>query len=222
MPASRLILAAAATAILAVAAPAGAATITAPPCVLTVDSVGDVPLVGTGFTPGALVNIARASSTSPTPTPFTTAMADAAGNFATTASAPPFNPFSRKLQTFQVGAADSLNPANVATTSFQQVRAGYEFKPSSGRPSRIVTHTARGFRPGKNTWLHLRFGGRTIRTVKLGKATAPCGIVTKRLPLLPARSRRGTWRYYVDQKQAYSATTRPQATSGLRITTVFR
>jgi hypothetical protein len=221
---ARRILAAAspAAALLLVGAPAHAATLTTLPCVPYVAGEKNMPLSANGFTPGSLVTIKSAPKGTTTAQYLASGTADAVGNFVTTAFAPSFNPFSRKLQTFGLVATDNVNPALVASVVYQQVRPGYDFNPSSGRPTRIVTHTARGFAPGKTVYLHLRFGGRTIRTVKIGRANAPCGVATKRLALLPARARRGTWRYYVDQKTTFSATTRPQARSGLLISTVFR
>jgi hypothetical protein len=181
-----------------------------------------MPITAMGFTPGSLVTVKAAPKGTPTPLYIASGTADATGTFSTVTYPPSFNPFSRTLQTFGLVATDNINPALIAYAIYQQVRPGYDFNPSSGRPTRIVTHTARGFTPGKNTWLHVRFGGRTIRNVKLGRASAPCGVVSRRLPLLPARSRRGNWTLYVDQKKTFSASTRPQARSGIRITAVFR
>ncbi len=225
MPVRRTLVAAVAIAgsALAVAAPAHAATLTTlVPCVPYDAGVRNLPIAGTGFTPGGRVTIQSAPKGSTTPTFLTGADVDPAGNFTIAALPPSFNPFSRKLQTFGLLATDGTNPALVAVASYQQVRPGYDFNPSSGRPARKVTHTARGFAPGKTVYLHLRFGGRTIRTVSLGSASAPCGVATKRLALLPTRSRRGTWKYYVDQSKTFSASTRPQARSGLIIRTVYR
>ena len=114
------------------------------PCVRTADGVGTVPIAGTGFTPGSSVSLR-----SEPPGVFTSAVTDAAGNFATTVSAPSFNPFSRSLQTFALGATDGVNPALVATTTYQQVRVGYTTNPSTGRPTRRATHTVRGFSPAR-------------------------------------------------------------------------
>src|ERR687890_1364094 len=77
----------------AVAAPAAAATIQTLPCNVDTRVTGakSVPLVGAGFTPGASVTIQTASAAAPTPTFLASAQADAAGNFATTASPPLFN-----------------------------------------------------------------------------------------------------------------------------------
>jgi hypothetical protein len=218
MPARRILVAAASAAtVLVIAAPAGAATVTTLPCVRTVDGSGTLPIAGTGFTPGSNVNVRSAPEGV-----FTSAVADAAGNFSASTSTPSFNPFARQLQTFTLGAQDGTNPALVATTTYKQVRVGYSTNPSTGRPTRIATHTVRGFVPGKNVYLHFRFGGQTKRNVKVGRANSPCGIASKRMALLPVRSRTGLWTVYVDHSATYSKSTQPQLKYTLRISTIFR
>ena len=215
MTASRRILAAAtsAAATLAVAAPAHAATVTTLPCIPVVSSLSsepNMPITGTGFTPGALVTIRYASVQSPTPTYLTSATADPAGNISVAAVAPIFAKFNTQLQTFGISATDGVNPALVAATQYKQVRVGYTTNPSTGRPTRSAVHTVRGFPVGVNVYLHFRFQGQTKRNVKVGKTTGPCGIASKRMRLLPTRSRPGTWTVYVDQSPQFHKTTRPQ------------
>lgn len=200
----------------ALAAGAQAATLSTTPCVRTANGVGTVPIAGAGFTAGSSVSIR-----SEPPGVFTSAVTDAAGNFATTSTAPSFNPFARSLQTFALTATDAVNPALVATTKYKQVRFGYTTNPSSGRPTTKATHTVRGFRPGKSIYLHFRFGGQTKRNVKLGRADSPCGVASRRMALLPTRSRPGVWTVYADQAATYSKSTRPQLKYSFRITRTF-
>jgi hypothetical protein len=196
----------------AAAAPAAAATIQTLPCNVDTRVVGakTVPLVGSGFTPGALVTIQTSSAVAPSPTFLTSAQADAAGNVKTVASPPSFNRFDTQEQAFNLVATDQANPAIVATAQFDQVRLGYSTNPSTGRPTRRATHTVRGFPVGQPVWLHYRFGGKTRRNVSLGAARAPCGKAERRMTLLPTRSRRGRWTVYVDQAKRYSTVTKPQ------------
>lgn len=209
MQAARRTIAAASTAatVLALATPAHAATITAPPCVA---SVGTVPISGTGFTPGSLVTVKYATSATGTPSYLTSATADVAGNFTASAGAPSFNPFSRNLQTFTIGAGDNVNPALTAFGSFKQVRVGYSTNPSTGNPRIQATHTVRGLTPGRNTYLHFRYHGATKRNIKLGTADSPCGIASKRMRLLPTTSHPGEWTVYADQAATYHRGTQPQ------------
>jgi hypothetical protein len=196
----------------ALAAPAAAATIQTLPCNVDTRVTGakTVPLVGAGFTPGAFVTIQTNSTVAPSPTFLASAQADAAGNFATTASPALFNKFDTQEQTFNLIATDQANPAIVATAQFQQVRLGYVTNPSNGRPGRRATHTVRGFPIGKPVWLHFRYQGKTRRNVSLGSTQAPCGKAERRMRLLPTRSRPGRWTVYVDQVRKYSARTKPQ------------
>jgi hypothetical protein len=215
MTASRRILAVAvsAAATLALAAPADAATVTTLPCIPVVSSLSsepNMPITGTGFTPGALVTIRYASVQSPTPTYLTSATADPAGNITVAAVAPIFAKFNTQLQTFGLSATDGVNPALVAVTQYKQVRVGYTTNPSTGKPTRSANHTVRGFPVGVNVYLHFRFQGKTKRNIKVGKTTGPCGIASKRMRLLPTRSRPGTWTVYVDQSAQFHKTTRPQ------------
>ena len=213
MTAARRILAAASStaAVLAPAGAAGAATVATPPCVLSANGVvANQTITGAGFTPGALVTLRTATNNRPAPAFLTSATADPAGSFNATVGPPSFTPVSRRLQTFTLGAFDGVNPALVAIAQYKQVRVGYTTNPSTGKPSRTATHTVRGFTPGKNIYLHFRFQGQTKRNVKVGKANTPCGIASRRMALLPTRSRPGTWTVYADQKASYSNKTRPQ------------
>jgi hypothetical protein len=207
MPQARRILTAAlaAAAVLAGAAPAHAATVVTQPCVVSISSASlqNQAVTGTGFTPGALVTIRYASKQNPTPTYLTSTTADPAGNFSVATSPASFNKFDTQKQSFVLGASEDANPANAATTTYQQVRLGYRTNPSTGKPTRSALHTVRGFPPGKKTYLHFRFGGKTKRNVLLGTTSSPCGIVTKRMSLLPTKSHPGTWTVYVDQVPAY-------------------
>lgn len=219
MPASRRILAvvAAAAAVLASAASADAAILTTTACVRTAEGVeSTMPITGTGFTPGSSVTLRSSPSGV-----LTTAVTDAAGSFSATPAPPSFNPFGRKLQTFRITATDDANPAIVAATTYKQVLVSYSTSPATGRPTRRATHTVRGFFPGKNIYLHFRFNGQTKRNVRIGRANSPCGVASRRMPLLPTRSRPGTWSVYADQAAVYSKTTTPQLKYTFTITRTF-
>src|SRR6201999_882937 len=106
-------------------------------------------------------------------------------------------------QSFALVATDDTNPAINATDTYQQVRLGYRTNPATGKPSHSALHTVRGFPPGKTTYLHFRFGGKTKRNMLLGVTSSPCGVVSKRFALLPTKSHPGTWTVYVDQSPVY-------------------
>lgn len=194
--------------------PAHAATVDTPSCI----RVGQgQPISGTGFTPGARVILSTTHSTQPSPRFSTEVTADPAGNFVTMSSPPPFDPFRRTLQTFELTATDGTNPANTATATFQKVLAGYFISSGFDRPTSKITHTARGFEPGRNVYVHFRFGGKTRRSVKIGKAKGACGVTSRRFSRLPTRVRVGKWTTYADQRRRYSRKTEPQARITFRI-----
>jgi hypothetical protein len=227
MPYSRRVLAAASVAAVlgaaASAAPANAATLTIPPCVVDYGPppLKSVPILGQGFNPLGLVNLVYASTANPTPQPLATATADAAGSFQGTTLPLPFKSDTTTKQTFTIAATSAANPALTAFKQFQQVRFGASAKPSSGRAKRKVRYTARGFTPGKAVYMHFRYHGVTRRNVKLAKANSPCGIATRKLSLLPTKVRYGTWKVYIDQVKTYKKTTVLQAAGQITITRVF-
>jgi hypothetical protein len=135
------------------AADADASTISSTiPCVANLGFGGalTLPLAGSGFTPNGSVTIRTATRADPTPRDLTTLRADASGNIAVTRVDPPvLHSASTTRQAFTLLALDTANPANSATTTFTQVRFGFNAKPSTGRPTRRVTYTARGYLPGR-------------------------------------------------------------------------
>jgi hypothetical protein len=190
---------------------ASAATITATlPCVpnLGIGGAKTLPLAGTGFTPNATVAIRTATASDPAPRALTTLKADGAGNVRGLVDPPALHAPGTVDQSFTLAALDTVNAANTATTKFRAVRFGFDASPSTGRPTRRVTYTARGYRPGKPVYAHFRFGGKTRRNVRLGIATSPCGIVSKKLRLLPTKTRFGTWTIYMDQAPRYNKNTK--------------
>ena len=221
MSVARRALAVLPVATLAVAAtPAQAATIKTLPCVPYVQGERiTMPVVGAGFTPGSLVRVYTNTGTKP-PLMLTSAPADATGGFGTVTSPPSFSPFDRNLQTFNLFGEDRTNPAApiIAVSQFQLARFGLTSNPSNPRrPGQKVTYTARGFKPGAPVYIHFRFAGKTRRTVKLGVAKGPCGIVSKRMRVLPTRPRYGNWTRYTNQSRRFSASTRPAWKDGFRV-----
>ncbi len=205
---------------LCTAAAASAATIsTTLPCVRNIGIPGalTLPLLGTGFAPNSSVSIRTASPADPSPRILTTVQADGAGSISARVDPPPLHAESTVEQAFTLAAVDGANPPNVATTAFRQVRFGFDSRPSSGRPTRRVTYTARGYVPGKPIYAHFRFKGITRRNVRIGIAHSPCGIASKRMRLLPTKTRFGTWAIYMDQERRFRKGTVVQAKGALTI-----
>jgi len=194
------------------------------PCVasLGLNGVMTLPLVGSGFSPNSLVRIRTSTRSKPAPKDLTAVRADASGSFRSNVAPPAFNSDDTLQESFNLLATDPANPTSTATAKFRQVRFGFDADPSTGRPSRRVTYTARGFLPGRTVYAHFRFGGKTRRNVKIGAATSPCGIVAKKMRLLPTKTRFGRWTVYMDQSPTYSKTTLLQAKGTLFIRRTLR
>ena len=220
----RLLAASSAAALAAAAADAGAAdaapTIaTKIPCVanLGIGGARTLPVVGSGFSPHGDVALSTSTRSNPTPRSLASVRADANGNISSRVDPPALRSNSTTLQAFNLIAVEPANPANTATATFREVRFGFDARPSTGRPARRVTYTARGFLPGGAVYAHFRFRGRTRRDVKLGVAAGPCGIVSKKMRLLPTKTRFGRWTIYMDQSPTYSKSTLLQAKGSLVI-----
>lgn len=222
-----------ALAVLPVAALAAAATpAQAAPTIKTMSCIpyvkGEsirIPIFADGFTPGSLVRVYTNTGTKP-PLLLMSAPADAVrGGFGTEAAPPLPWPLDRNVQTFNLFGEDRTNPAApiVAASQFRTVRFGLTLKPSAPkRPWQKVTYTARGFKVGAPVYIHFRFGGKTRRSVKLGVARAPCGIVSRRMRMLPTRARYGSWTMYTNQKKKFSRSTRPAWENSFTIFRRFR
>jgi hypothetical protein len=227
---SRRFLAASSAAALAVAVGDAGAASAAPTIAAKLSCVANLgiggaltlPVAGSGFSPNGVVTLTTSTASSPTPKDLTSVNADPNGNIDTRVDPPAFRSTSTVEQSFNLIATDAANPANTATSTFREVRFGFDANPDTGRPARRVTYTARGFLPGKAVYAHFRFHGRTYRDAKIGVAAAPCGIVSKKMRLLPAKTRFGRWTIYMDQAPTYSKSTLLQAKGSLVIQRTLR
>ena len=192
-----------ALAIMATAAPAGAATVQTDACVRYVAGQPTMTIIGTGFSPNGFVSLSTITKAKPTPAVFSSSSALANGGFLKTTTPPAFSSVNRNLETFALVASDTTNPAApiIATAPFQVVRFGLTTSPTPRRPTSRVTYTARGFTTGKPVYVHFRFRGVTRRTVNLGVAKGPCGIVSQRMRALPTKALYGTWTSYTNQSR---------------------
>lgn len=212
---SSAILAAAA---LSLPAGASAATITsASPCPRVVPGVVErvLPLSGGGFTPNSAIRFTADDQ------PVGSAVADAAGNFAAPLFPPSFSSSRRNLQTFQIAAVDS---AGVAAPAIAQavVRLSVGL-PSRSRPTRRVAFRAYGFDPGGAVYLHVRRGGRTRGSYRIGTADQPCGRASRRLRYMPLRRYSpGSYDYWFTQTPRYDRRAVPVVRARLTIFRTFR
>jgi hypothetical protein len=218
MPPSRRVLTAISVAVLigfgASAASASAATVTINKGCVIFEGDYRAPattITGRGFSPYSSVSLSTVSKKKPTPAYLGVGYTNGSGDFVTFTGAAPFNSVNTRDQKFTLIAVDSKIPTLAAIVPFRQVKAGYTRVPDPRRPGQMVRHIAQGFVPGKRVYAHFRHGGKTRVTRSLGKAKTACGIARKRMRALPAKSRLGMWKVYVDQKKKFKLSTRPQA-----------
>jgi hypothetical protein len=184
----------------AAAASADAATIaTNAPCYLT---GSPLTIAGQGFTPGATVTIESQGL-------FSAPVADAAGSFSAASTAPTL-PFTRPgVKTYTLNAGDGTNTAStkIRVTSFKaQHRPRVPSKPQSNVRWRVS-----GLRPGARVYAHYVHGGKQQRRVSFGRMPKRCGVLEKRLRMIPiAHPATGKWRIQIDTRKRYSAKTKPK------------
>jgi hypothetical protein len=190
-------LAAAAVTTAALAAPAGAHAATLAVQGACFVTGARVTVTGAGYTPGASVSISGGASGR--------TVADAAGNFTATVSAPSVKTVTPK--TIGIRATDAANPANAAGARFPVVaRVLNTNAPLKGRPRQKTTWHFSGFPPGTAIYGHFRFQGRTIKNYRFGQPAGPCGTLVvraRRMPMPASRIHRGTWTLQLDQRRHY-------------------
>ena len=183
---------------LAAAAPAAAEPTLAPlkPCYVAAVSEEQersetISLTGTGFTPGATIDIALDGNAAGR----TTAASDGALVYGLDA------PLQRSGEReFTVTATEAgLAPASVTSrVSALSVRV----RPRKARASQTVTFTGRGFTdPGVPVYLHHVLRGRNRRTIRLAEPAGPCGTFSVRRRQFPMRRpASGTWTFRFEQE----------------------
>jgi hypothetical protein len=180
---------------LAAAPGAQAATVGSPAaCIRVISNLKTFPVFADGFAPGAFLNF-KTDGTS-----IGGGQAGPDGRFDNSADPgtwfnPPPLPAGRDRKTFQLTAEDGSGlvagpvPIQVANVV---VRA-----PANARPSQRVKFRVFGFRASRRVYLHVRRNGKTKGRFSLGRTSAPCGTLTKRMRFMPLRNyRTGTYRYY--------------------------
>lgn len=156
-------------------AEAEAATITVPPCA----NGGTAPAVtGAGFTPGSIVTVKAG------PAAAVTVAADGAGAFTARVPTTPVV-FAAPREDAVTATGPEVDRARRPLV--QAVAAMRVVKPEPGlafgvrRPSLPARVNGLGYPVGKTVYAHLRFRGRTIKTARVGVASAPCGAVRGRV-----------------------------------------
>ena len=205
----------------ALAAPAGAqaATLTAAvtkPCYGAADRVG---LSGAGFTPNSAVTLVQGQI------PLReTAPADAAGAFSGSAGVQQIN---TNEETTPYSAIDQAAPGFVVAQTvpirFSRVLVGGRKAGANGLIQKI---RARGFTSGKRVlFMHVRRGGRNVKTLRLGRLKGACRTISVRKRLFTARAARanpGTYQLYFDTSRRYRKARRQQVRAPFRVFQITR
>jgi hypothetical protein len=194
----RLAALASAATVLAVPAAASAATLRldpAKPCFGTGDRLN---FVGTGFTPGAIVDFARDGDRLRAEPPI---RADASGTV--NARLTVLKRHGRKVRTY--AARDRSKPRNRASVRVTVSETTVALRPTTGRPTRIRRIAAVGFTTGRTLWAHVvRIpSGTVLRNVRLGRLRGPCHRLTARRRLFGGNPPTGRYLIQFDTRRTY-------------------
>ena len=174
-------------------------------------------LAGTGFTPGARVDVRVDGETALVGAPV-----DAAGNLGTDpeasviAAAPLVT--RQKPRTFQIVATEQGAPAPAATASAKAVVLTVSVKPRRALASRRVRFRGSGFvYRGPRVYAHYRHRGKTRKTVAFRKRGA-CGLFSARRPQFPfANPAEGDWLVQFDGRKRFRKRAIPRVPLLIRV-----
>ena len=154
-------------------------------------------LSGTGYTPGAPVDITLQGRELGTLT------ADASGNI----SSPLHVGNLRGISKRTLVATDGANPANTATAQFLGSALVVRVKPRNGSAGRKLRISASGFTTGKRLYAHI-LRRHYRRNVLIGKLKGPCRTLKVRRPVLGAGTPAGVYTVQFDTRKRYSKKTK--------------
>jgi hypothetical protein len=156
-------------------------------------------LAGTGFTPGARVDVAIDGSNV-----VSSVAIDADGNLpAGTINAPFVDSGQRP---FTVTVTEKGNLAQSVAAQALVTRLGVTVKPMRARAGARVRFRGAGFTAGGPVYLHYLHRGKVRRTVRLvRRPEGPCGTFEVRRPQFPFTPAVGRWWVRVDQLEHYVA-----------------
>jgi len=162
-------------------------------------------VTGTGFTPNAQIPLTRSGP--PGTADASSAFTDAAGSFST--------PFATPFLSERIAATLTLtatDPAlGAAVTQFQAVHQSVRYSQTRVRSMRqYVTVSIGGLRPDARVYAHYLRAGRLRGASTLGIASGPCGVISKRVRLVPlATAPLGNWLIQYDSSKRYNKYFKP-------------
>lgn len=168
---------------------ASAAELTVPACAVSAGH-RTLPVVAGGFAPGADVQIRSGTEV------LGGGQAGPDGVYRGRIAPPPFRDANDRIESFSLTAADPGDEVFSPPVTLQVVKRAVVLPPRA-LPRDRIRFSVFGFPVGRTVYLHVRRGGRTLRTVAIGRAAAPCGTVSRRMRALPLRRyRAGTYAYW--------------------------
>jgi len=186
------------------------------PCVLnTSASLGSVPVVGVGFTPGDSIEL-----TTTTGSALGTVRVAPNGDFQTSITAPSLSTDGPAVATLTLTAQDETTPlATMPSTTFNVANLAVATKPTEAKPDTKVTFTFSGFTSGAEVYGHYLHGKKIAATAKFGRATGACGTLKTKAKLYPSHQKYESYTVQFDDSSKYSATALPRLVEML---TVFK
>jgi hypothetical protein len=156
-------------------------------------------LQGSGFTPGAAVDIAIDGAVVDQ-----NVFVEADGSFGGNGGGVPAPHQDAGQRNFTVTATERGNPANTATASARVVALQVRVAPPDAAPGRRVRFSGAGFTAPGPVFGHYTYRGALRRTVRFGRPAGPCGRFGATRRLIPVRKPRlGPWRLQIDQSRRY-------------------
>lgn len=181
-------------------------------CVVnTAAGAGAMNVVGSGFAAGDTVDLqsspAGASGT---------ATAGSDGAFATSFSGPILPTLKPAVQPFTLNATDESNGAT-ATTSFETANLAVATNPARAKPSKKVTYSFSGFKPGAQIYAHYLHRSKVTATARFGRSQGACGQLKRKAKFYPGSQRFTTYKVQFDDSRRYSPHSSPRFVATLRL-----
>lgn len=180
-------------------------------CVVNTQSApGAVTVVGSGFVAGDTVDLESSPAGA-----FGTATVGPDGTFATS-FAGPILPLGPTAKSYTLTATDEDNGATAGTT-FLTANLAVATHPATAKPSKKVTYSFSGFRPGAQVYAHYLHRGKVTATAKFGRSKGACGQLKSKARFYPGHQRFDTYKVQFDDAHKYSAHSLPRFVTTLRL-----
>jgi hypothetical protein len=170
-----------------------------------------IAVTGSGFAPGDTVMVATTGASA-------SVTVAAGGTFSVTIAAPTLSTAGPGSAQFTLTARDLTNGSAMAAAVFSVANLAFRTVPASATPATRVRFTFSGFKPDAPIYGHYVLGGKVAATVRFGRSSGSCGLLTTRARLFPAgHPRYGSYKVQFDDSLRYRVNAVPRIVSGLTI-----